>query len=117
MENAVRNLLQIEGIEFEEQKSWNWLKFKKIQRMDFYLTKFNCIIECQGEQHFIEKTNPKFKDSLSKIQDRDKNKRKLCEEHGIKVFYYSNLGIDYPYQVYEDLKILIDEIKKIGLTN
>ena len=117
LENTVRNFLQTEGIEFEEQKSWDWLKFKKIQRVDFYLTKFNCIIECQGEQHFIKKLNSKFKNSLNEIQDRDKNKRKLCEEHGIKVFYYSNLKIKYPYQVYEDLEVLINEIKKIDLTN
>ena len=37
----------------------------------------------------------------------DKLKLDLCTEHGIKMIYYSDLGIDYPYEVIEDLdKIL-----------
>ena len=39
-------------------------------------------------------------------------KRQLCENNNIKMLYYSNLGIDYPYQVYEDLEELLKEIKK-----
>ena len=41
-------------------------------------------------------------------------KKKLCDENGIKLFYYSDLGIDYPYEVYEDKDKLLEEIKKYG---
>lgn len=34
------------------------------------------------------------------------------KEHGIKLLYYSNLHIDYPYKVYEDKEELLKEIVK-----
>ena len=34
----------------------------------------------------------------------------LCEKHGIKMIYYSNLGISYPYPVIEDTGILLKAI-------
>ncbi len=46
--------------------------------------------------------------------ERDLNKRKLCEEHGIKIIYFSNLRIDYPYNVYENKEELLNEIKNVG---
>ena len=45
------------------------------------------------------------------VKNRDKKKRELCEQHGIKIFYYSNLGIDYPYKVYEDFDEMLKAIK------
>ena len=51
------------------------------------------------------------KDKGEKVIKRDLNKKKLCEEHGIRIFYYSNLGIKYPYKVFEDEKELLAEIK------
>ena len=49
-----------------------------------------------------------------KVIERDINKQKLCEEHGIKILYFSNLGIDYPYIVYENKEKLLNEIKNVG---
>ena len=51
-------------------------------------------------------------DEFNKLIERDNRKRKLCEEHGIKLLYYSNLGIEYPYKVYEDKNELLNEILK-----
>lgn len=34
----------------------------------------------------------------------------FCDEHGIKLLYYSDLGIEYPYKVYEDKEELLKEI-------
>ena len=114
LERNVRIILDKYKILYETQKTWEWLTYTSKQYVDFFLPDLKIIIECQGRQHF-EPSEFFNKDAdLSKIQDRDRNKRKLCEEHGLRVFYYSNLGIDYPYpyQVYEDLEILINEIKK-----
>lgn len=39
--------------------------------------------------------------------------QQLSEEHGIKIYYYSNLDIEYPYEVYTDInKLLIDITNK-----
>ena len=67
-------------------------------------------IECQGEQHFKPikyfggKT--KFKNTLK----RDKKKKCLCEQHDIRLLYYTNIGFkDYGFC---DVADLLKEIKK-----
>lgn len=42
----------------------------------------------------------------------DNKKKKLCDKQGVKLLYYSNLGIEYPYDVFEDKDKLLEEIKK-----
>jgi hypothetical protein len=75
--------------------------------LDFYLPEYNAAIECQGIQHFVDKH---FFEPLEKIQERDSRKLKLCKENGIKLLYYSNLGISYPYFVYENKESLLNDI-------
>lgn len=110
LETNIRLFLKEKNIEFEEQKTFEWLKLKSKQYLDFYLPNYNIGIECQGEQHF-QKSGWGKKDKGEKVIKRDLNKKKLCEEHGIRIFYYSNLGIKYPYKVFEDEKELLAEIK------
>ena len=38
----------------------------------------------------------------------------LCENHGITVLYYSNAHIEYPYPVFESVKLLLKAIKHNG---
>ena len=80
-------------------------------QLDFYFPQYNIAIECQGIQHFVENH---FYEPLEVVQERDKRKRKLCEENGVKLLYYSNLGIEYPYEVFEDKDKLFEEILKYG---
>ena len=49
---------------------------------------------------------------LDVIKERDDRKNKLCEEHGIKLLFYSNLDIKYPYKVFENKEELLHEIIK-----
>ena len=104
LEQELTRFLIDNDVEYEYQKKFDWLKNK---RLDFYLPKYNAAIECQGIQHFVE---DHFYEPLETTQQRDKHKKQLCEENGIKVFYYSNLGIKYPYQVFEDKKKLLEKI-------
>lgn len=77
--------------------------------MDFYLPKYNVAIECQGKQHFgLGGWNNK---DYTSIKERDERKRRLCEENGVKLLYYSNLGMEYPYKVYEDKNEILKKIK------
>jgi hypothetical protein len=44
------------------------------------------------------------------IQERDNRKKELCKKNGIRLLYYSNLKIEYPYFVFEDKNKLLTEI-------
>ena len=115
LENEIQVLLDSNNIEsmYEANKmQFEWLG---MQSLDFYIPKYNVAIECQGMQHFKplcfggiskEDAERKFKETLR----LDEKKRKLCEENGVKLLYYSRLGIDYPYFVYEDKKELLNKI-------
>ena len=111
LELEIEKFLKDNNIEYEYQKFFNWLGRKSL---DFYLPKYNIGIECQGIQHFSFKENSKIftEEKLLRTQKSDKCKKKLCDENGVKLLYYSNLGIDYPYQVFEDKEELLKEIKK-----
>lgn len=114
LENEIKLLLFENKVNFEEEKNFDWLG---LQRLDFYLPQYNIAIECQGEQHFKPFDFFGGKEEYAKILKRDERKRKLCEEHGIILLYYSNLHIDYPYKVYEDKEELLKEILKIKIMN
>lgn len=112
LEKKVYDFLNKDSINVIQQKRFKWLGLKSI---DFYLPDYNSAIECQGIQHFLPSKNGKSffnHKKVEKIKKNDLQKKKLCEEHGIKIFYYSNLGIKYPYKVYEDLDELLKEIKE-----
>lgn len=49
LEERISRVLDGEGIKFEREKKFNWLRQ---QRLDFYLPEYNVGIECQGIQHF-----------------------------------------------------------------
>ena len=106
LEREIRLFLISNNEDFQQEYKTKWLG---LQSLDFYLPKYNAAIECQGKQHFglggwISK-------SFLDIKERDERKRKLCEENGVKLFYYSNLGIKYPYKVYENKNDILKEIK------
>ena len=111
LEREIRLFLIKNNIRFVCQKRFPWLG---LQSLDFFLPQYNIGIECQGEQHFSHRNNSYFftKEKIEQIKKRDKKKAQLCEENDIKLLYYSNLGIDYPYHVFEDKEQLLEEIKK-----
>ena len=114
LENEIQTFLNKNNIENVFEKSFEWLGK---QTLDFYLPQHNAAIECQGRQHFApqrfggvnkEEAENKYKDTIK----LDEQKRKLCSENGVKLLYYSNLGIDYPYKVFEDKEELLNNILK-----
>ena len=109
LERSMMNYLDEVGITYDYQKHFDWLGR---QSLDFYLPDYKVGIECQGGQHFFPIDYFGGEDSLIECQKRDKRKFKRCDKHGIKLLYYSNLGIEYPYTVFEDLNLLFEEIKK-----
>ena len=114
LERSVMNYLDEHGITYDYQKRFDWLG---LQSLDFYLPDYNIGIECQGLQHFESIDYFGGKEGLNECKKRDKYKFKKCQKHGIKVLYYSNFGIEYPYDVFEDVDLLFEEIKNIQVKN
>lgn len=122
IEILIKDFLDLNNIKYFEQYTWEWLVFKNKQFVDFYLPDYNVVIEAQGLQHFVKNEFFDKTDSFEIRWNRDINKRNLCLNHGIKIYYYSNLiksnQVDkdfiYPYEVYEDLDKLIKEIKNLS---
>ena len=88
LEREVENLLLENNIRFETQKRFDWLG---LQSLDFYLPDYNIAIECQGEQHFKPIKHFGDLDNFNKTVERDKVKRKLCNNNKIVIFYYTTL--------------------------
>lgn len=107
LEQEIRHMLDDSNIEYVQHYHESWLLRKSL---DFYLPQYNVAVECQGIQHFKPVEWFGGIKSFEKQIQNDKLKRQLCEEHGIKLLYYSNLGIDYPYKVFEDKEELLLEI-------
>ena len=111
LELEIINYLETNKIKYTYQancKKFNWLGKMSL---DFYLPKYNIAIECQGIEHFKEIAFFGGIKKLEETQKRDKIKKQLCEENGIKLFYYSNLGIKYPYKIYENKNELFNLIE------
>ena len=114
LETEIMRYLENNKIEYVYECNKNILPWIKRQTLDFYLPKYNTAIECQGSQHFIPTAfGSKVQTPEScfeNIINRDKRKKILCEKNGVKLLYYSNLGIEYPYQVFENKEELLKEI-------
>lgn len=112
LENEIRELLDSVKItyDFRTRK----LPFLNGLELDFYLPKLKAAIECQGIQHFQAVSIFGGETAYAKTLLNDSKKRKLCEDNGIKLFYYSNLKIVYPYNVYEDNSQLLNDILNLN---
>lgn len=110
-ETDVRNYLEKYSIKYIREKQFSWLRRGRVMPLDFYLPQYKVGIECQGIQHF--KSHPYFggTDGLKDVQNRDSLKKELCDKNGIRLLYYSDLNIKYPYPVIQELTTLIKVIK------
>ena len=116
LERSVMNYLDGVGITYDYQKHFKWLGR---QSLDFYLPDYKVGIECQGEQHFfpidfagkgVEWACKKF----DKLIKRDKRKKKLCEENGVKLLYFGNVPNYDTFlgeAVHDDVQYLIDYLE------
>ena len=87
LETIISNELSLNGILFERNKHFKWLK--KLE-LDFYLPEYNIGIECQGKQHFgVGGWSKNYDFKKQYLTDTIKNR--LCEENGIKIFYYGEI--------------------------
>ena len=84
-ERLIRDLLTRKNILFEEQKTFEWLIDKSKLRCDFYLPKYNTVIEYNGIQHYEMIEYFGGESGFKRGQKRDKIKRKLLKENNVKL--------------------------------
>lgn len=91
-EMKVSELLRNNNISFIHQKTYEDLKSDKGYklRFDFYLPEYNCCIEYQGRQHYLN-TDPYY--SHHQL-DNDDLKREYCKNNNIKLIEISYLDYD-----------------------
>lgn len=78
-------------------------KYERKLYFDFYIPKYNLIIEYDGQQHFIEK--PHFWKNDLTLEERimrDKIKDKFCEDNGINL-------IRIPYNMYSKIEAILTQ--------
>ena len=115
MEGEIRHLLLKNNIAFEQEKGFDWLVYHRNLYLDFFLPEYGVAIECQGKQHFSSTQLFGGEEFYKITMERDNAKRRLCEEHGIRILYYSNAHIEYPYPVFESMRLLLKAIKDKGI--
>lgn len=109
LENEIRIFLLDNGIDFEQQKTFEWLRYKKPLFLDFYLPKYNIAIECQGEQHFKSIDYFGGENNFSNVIERDHLKLELCNKHNIRLIYFSHCNYQYPHKLITSL----EELKEV----
>lgn len=107
LEKEIRDFLDNEKIKYVAQKRVKWLGR---QSLDFYLPKYNIAIECQGIQHFKSSEYFGGNERYKKTIELDRKKKTLCEEHGIKMLYYTHYSFDYEFELLTDLETLKNKI-------
>ena len=117
LEKHVRNFLMKNNIKFISQYKCDFSKNGKgYMALDFYLTKWNIAIECQGEQHFKPISTFGGENGFKLTHERDKRKKALCKDNNIKIYYYTELK-DYDTFLGEKLYKNINELYQAILTN
>ena len=88
-------------------KFYKWLNNLQL---DFYFPEYHLAIEVQGKQHFRESNF--FQTRLETQIKRDKEKKELCEKNGVKLLYYANFKMNFPYEVHTDMEELYRAIQQ-----
>lgn len=74
---------------------------------------YNVAIECQGVQHFKSIDFFGGEKHFNYIKKLDENKLKLCNEHNIKILYYTKYE-NTPYKTINNDNELLETIYKYG---
>ena len=94
-ENEVRSILNEMNIDFEEQKTFKGLKLRASLKCDFYLPKYNAVIEYNGLQHYEPIDFFGGIKALEETQKRDIFKYNFLQSKGLKliIIRYDNENI------------------------
>ena len=111
IESVIDTFLTENKIEFIYECNNKTLKWLNKLRLDFYLLDYNIAIECQGLQHFKARSCFGGEKALESQIERDKKKKKLCDENNVRLIYFSNIK-NLDKDIITDLNDLLTVIKK-----
>lgn len=86
-EKTVKKTLDKLHIDYKFEVGNKTLKWIKNLRLDFFIPILNIAIEVQGEQHYKPVNMFGGYESFEKTIKRDKLKKSICEENGVKLYY------------------------------
>lgn len=118
IENKVKIWLDKKNIDYIPQKTFEDCINNKTNRklfFDFYLPKYNCCIEVDGEQHikaikFHEQSDKEAEENLKERQYKDNIKDKYCQSNNIKLIRIPENKIERRHEEYK--KILYENLIK-----
>lgn len=112
LEQKVEVWLKSKHIEYEFQKKFEECKDIRCLPFDFYLPKYNCCIEVDGEQHdeLIPFGGTVNYDKLNKQQLHDTIKNNFCKDNNIKLIRIKQNQIERRHEEYK--KILYNNLIK-----
>ena len=105
-EEKVKQILSKFNIDYQEQK-----RLKEISKapFDFYIPKYNLLIEFQGRQHYEPVEKFGGEKQLQKQKEIDKRKQEIALKNGYKLLY-----ISYK-QISEIEEILVQRLSLLGV--
>ena len=106
-ERKISKFLKDNGIKFTPQKKFKELKHKKQLRCDFYIKKYNLIIEYNGEQHYDRDAFGKTFEEFLIQKHRDWLKRDYAKKHGINFLVI-------PYWEFDNIEKILTEVLKLS---
>lgn len=112
LEKEVETTLLNNNICFDAQ--YTNTKLRRL-RLDFFIDSINVGIECQGRQHFRQYSFFGGENGFKSIKERDARKKRICDEIGIKLLYFSHCDehLFLGEEVIKDANKLIDIITEI----
>lgn len=96
-ELKIRDFLVSNNILFEEQKRFDLCKSIYTLPFDFYLPKYNLLIEYQGEHHYMPIEGWGGDSTFNKVKVRDKIKKDFCLKNNLKLIeipFYEKANIE-----------------------
>lgn len=100
-EKVIREYLEKNGLDFEQECIFEDCKHRRSLPFDFYIQKHNLCIEFDGKQHF-EVSSYFGEKSFKETQKRDKIKNNYCKENNINL-------VRIPYWEMDNIKDILDE--------
>lgn len=101
LEIKTKRFLEEKNIKFETQKRFKDCKYKYTLPFDFYIPCFNCCIEVDGQQHFVENEFFGGEEGLLERRIKDSIKTEYCKKNGIELiripywYFKNNTYIDF----------------------
>ena len=95
LEKEVKYILDKNSIIYDEQKTFEWLKYDKYLTLDFFLPEYNIGVECQGRQHFMPVSKFGGSVGFEKTKIRDNIKFEKCLDNNIQIIYFTYKKFPY----------------------